>query len=101
MRLAGITLAGVTVDTMVAAFLLDASRMQYGIDRLALDLLNFRKVATVELLGKGKAQISMVHCDLDRVAAYASEDADITLRLADIPRRKSSTSAPAASNAGR
>ena len=51
----GVDVQGVALDSMVAAFLLDASRMQYGIDRLALDLLNFRKVATVELLGKGKA----------------------------------------------
>src|SRR5581483_7579570 len=58
--------------------------MQYGIDRLALDLLNFRKVATVELLGKGKAQTTMDKVDLPKVAAYASEDADITYRLAQL-----------------
>ena len=83
MRNVGIDIKGVSTDSMVAAFLLDASRMQYGIDRLALDLLNFRKIATVELLGKGKATVSMATIDLPRVAAYASEDADITLRLSD------------------
>ncbi len=84
MRTAGIHLAGIALDSMIAAFLLDSSRMQYGIDRLALDLLNFRKVATVELIGKGKDQISMDKIDLTRVAAYASEDADITFRLATL-----------------
>jgi DNA polymerase-1 len=84
MRNVGINVKGVVLDSMIAAFLLDASRMQYGIDRLALDLLNFRKVATVELLGKGKGQISMRQVDLTRVAAYASEDADITFRLANM-----------------
>jgi DNA polymerase-1 len=88
MRNLGVTVRGVALDSMIAAFLLDASRMQYGIDRLALDLLNFRKVATVELLGKGKNQISMQKVDLTRVAAYASEDADITLRLADLCDRE-------------
>ena len=33
---AGMTLRGVEMDSMVAAFLIDASRMQYGIDSLAL-----------------------------------------------------------------
>jgi DNA polymerase-1 len=84
MRNVGIALRGIVCDSMIAAFLLDASRMQYGIDRLALDLINFQKVATVELLGKGKTQVSMDKIDLTRVAAYASEDADITLRLATL-----------------
>jgi DNA polymerase-1 len=83
MRNVGINLCGLVLDSMVAAFLLDASRMQYGIDRLALDMLNFRKVATVELLGKGKSQTTMDKVDLPRIAAYASEDADIAFRLAE------------------
>ncbi len=84
MRQAGVNMRGVELDTMIAAFLLDASRLQFGIDRLALDLLNFRKVPTSDLIGSGKAQISMRLVDLDRIAAYASEDADIALRLADL-----------------
>jgi DNA polymerase-1 len=84
MRNIGIDLRGIVCDSMIAAFLLDASRMQYGIDRLAMDLINFQKVATVELLGKGKTQVSMDKIDLTRVAAYASEDADITLRLSTL-----------------
>jgi DNA polymerase I len=84
MRNAEIELKGIALDSMVGAFLLDASRMQYGIDRLALDLLNFKKVATAELIGKGQRQVSMERVDLARVAAYASEDADIALRLAQL-----------------
>jgi DNA polymerase-1 len=84
MRNVGIDIKGVAMDSMIAAFLLDAGRMQYGIDRLALDLLNFRKVATLELIGKGKSQVSMQKVDLTKVAAYASEDADISLRLVEL-----------------
>ncbi|MCC6422852.1 MAG: DNA polymerase I [Phycisphaerales bacterium] len=84
MRQAGVRLNGIELDSMVAMFLIDPGRMQYGIDRLALELLNFRKVATAELIGKGKQQISMERVELGRVAQYASEDADIALRLADL-----------------
>jgi DNA polymerase I len=52
MRQAGVNVRGVEVDSMIAAFLLDPSRMQYGIDRLALDMLNFRKVPTSDLIGR-------------------------------------------------
>jgi DNA polymerase-1 len=88
MRSAGIHLAGLEMDTMVAAFLLDASRMQYGIDRLALDLLNFRKIATAELIGKGKNQVTMDRLPLAQVTRYAAEDADISWRLSELLRKK-------------
>ncbi len=84
MRQAGVEVRGVELDTMIAAFVLDSSRMQYGIDRLALDYLNIRKVPTSDLIGKGNKQISMQKVDLNRIAAYASEDADVALRLADL-----------------
>ena len=84
MRQLGVEVRGVSLDTMIAAFVLDSSRMQYGIDRLALDFLNVRKVPTSDLIGKGAKQISMRNVDLPRVAAYASEDADVALRLANL-----------------
>ena len=79
----GIDVRGLTMDSMIAAFILDAGRMQFGIDRLALDILNFRKIPTEALIGKGRKQISMNRVELDRIACYAAEDADIALRLAD------------------
>jgi DNA polymerase-1 len=84
MRNLGVDVRGVALDSLVAAFLLDASRMQYGIDKLALDMLNFKKVATAELLGTGKKQTTMEKIDLPRIAGYASEDADIAFRLAEL-----------------
>jgi DNA polymerase I len=88
MREAGVEVRGIELDSMVGAFLLDSGRMQYGIDRLALDLLRFRKVPTVELIGKGKMALSMDRVELDKIACYASEDADIAWRLAEVERAK-------------
>src|SRR5258706_4880310 len=87
MRNAGITLRGVVMDTMIAAFFLDASRMQFGIDQLARDLLNFKKIATAELLGKGE-QVGMHRVPLEQVARYAAEDADVAWRLGEMLRGK-------------
>ena len=88
MRKAGIEVRGVEMDSMIGAFLLDASRMQYGIDRLALDLLNFKKVPTSDLIGKGRNQLTMDRVELSRIACYAAEDADIALRLSDYIAQK-------------
>jgi DNA polymerase-1 len=88
MRQNGVNVHGVELDTMVAAFVLDSARMQYGIDRLALDYLNIKKIPTSDLIGKGAKQISMRVVDLKRIAAYASEDADVALRLADLFEEK-------------
>ena len=51
-------------------------------------MLNFRKVPTVELIGKGRSQLSMDRVELQRIACYASEDADIALRLGESARRE-------------
>ena len=83
MRQAGVQMRDVVLDSMIAAFVLDATRNQFGIDPLAEAILQFRKIPTADLIGKGKNQISMARCSLDKVAIYASEDADIALRLAD------------------
>ncbi|HEV8603970.1 MAG TPA: DNA polymerase I [Tepidisphaeraceae bacterium] len=88
MRNAGITLRGIVMDTMIAAFLLDASRMQFGIDQLARDLLNFKKISTTELIGKGKEQVGMHRLPLEQVARYAAEDADVAWRLGEMLRGK-------------
>jgi len=84
LRQAGVRVRGVRMDTMIAAFLLDASRMTFGIDKLALDLLNFKKIPTTDLIGAGKNQRPMQSVDLTLITRYASEDADICLRLYEL-----------------
>ncbi|HYO11266.1 MAG TPA: DNA polymerase I [Tepidisphaeraceae bacterium] len=88
MRQAGIDVRGVSMDSMIAAFLIDAGRLRYGIDQLALDLLNFRKIETTELIGKGKNQITMDRVAMERISCYAAEDADVALRLNDLMEQK-------------
>ena len=82
MRKLGVQIRGIRLDSMIAAFVLDSSRDSFSMDRLASELLGFRKIATQELIGSGKNQISMQQVPVEHVARYASEDADITLRLA-------------------
>ncbi|MDB5293516.1 MAG: polymerase, partial [Phycisphaerales bacterium] len=88
MREAGVALRGIVLDSMVGAWLADPSRLHYGIDRLALDTLRFKKVPTTDLLGKGKNQTTMDKVELTKIACYAAEDADIAWRLAGLVDKK-------------
>lgn len=81
LRRAGIAMRGLDFDTMVASYLLDAGSRSHGIDALALQHLGFRKIATTEVIGKGREQTTMDRVPVETVARYACEDADITWRL--------------------
>lgn len=86
----GIELQGIEFDTMIASYLLNPSQRQHNLDSLSLKYLNYKKIPTSSLIGKGRSQISMKDVPLEKVATYACEDADITLRLKNVlePRLK-------------
>jgi DNA polymerase-1 len=88
----GVEVQGVSFDTMVASYLLDPGNRQHNIDSLALEYLDYKKVPTSELIGKGKKQITMREVPLEDITFYACEDADITRRLQHIfePKLKAS-----------
>ncbi len=80
---AGIRLEGITFDTMVASFLLEPGSRQHNLDTLALVHLDFRKIPTSAIIGKGKDEVTMADVPVEKVAPYACEDADITMRLVE------------------
>lgn len=82
----GIRVAGVDFDTMVASYLLNPSSRQHNLDALSLEHFNHKKISTQSLIGRGKNQISMREVEVERVAEYACEDADYTLRLQHVFR---------------
>lgn len=80
----GVELKGKFFDTMIAHYLLQPD-MKHGMDILAENYLNYKPQSIEELIGKkGKNQGSMRDVELDKVAEYAGEDADITLQLKTI-----------------
>ncbi|MCC6628448.1 MAG: DNA polymerase I [Chloroflexi bacterium] len=79
---AGITLAGVSFDTMIAAYLLGASSV--GLKDLAFKELGREMVPIEELIGRGKSQITMAEVATERAAAYAADDACCTMGLAEV-----------------
>jgi len=85
---AGMPLRGPLFDTMVAAHVLDSTRMTYKLDALAAELLDHRCIPIEDVIGRGKQQTTMDTVPVDVVATYAAEDADVALRLADVLARR-------------
>ena len=54
---------------------------RHNMDALAMRYLNYRPISITSLIGKGARQLTMDMISLERVAEYAAEDADVTLRL--------------------
>lgn len=78
----GIEIAGIDFDTLIAAYLISPGSRQHNLDALAREYLNYRMISIEALIGpRGKNQKTMDEIDIEQVAVYASEDADITFRL--------------------
>ena len=72
---------GLTEDTMLASFVLNAGRARHDMDSMALNYLGHQTIAYSDVAGKGAKQIPFSQVAIDDATRYAAEDADITLRL--------------------
>jgi DNA polymerase-1 len=75
---AGITLRGVVCDSLLASILTDPTRSGHKLDELALAYFDHRMIPIAELIGEGG---TMDQVPLAKIATYAAEDADLSLRL--------------------
>lgn len=76
-----INLVGVAFDTMLESYVLNSVGSRHDMDSLALNYLNHETIQFEDIAGKGAKQIGFNLVNLDIASPYASEDADITLRL--------------------
>ncbi|HEY2882595.1 MAG TPA: DNA polymerase, partial [Pirellulales bacterium] len=84
LRRAGIDVAGLQFDTMVASYLLDAGERNHNLDELASRYLNHTTTKIQALIGSGKSQKRMDEVPIAEITHYAAEDADVALRLAPL-----------------
>ncbi len=68
-------------DTMLISYVLDAGLHGHGMDELSLLHLGHMPIPFKQVTGRGKKEISFAQVELKTAAAYAAEDADVTLRL--------------------
>ncbi|MDR9498213.1 MAG: DNA polymerase I [Hydrogenovibrio sp.] len=78
---AGITLDGIAFDTMLESYCHNSTATRHNMDDLAQFYLQKATVHFADIAGKGKKQKTFNQIEIEPAAAYAAEDADITLQL--------------------
>ncbi len=77
----GIQMQGVSSDTMLESYVLNATATRHDMDSLALKYLGQSTIHFEDIAGKGAKQLTFDQIALEQAAPYAAEDADITLGL--------------------
>ncbi|MCH2548698.1 MAG: DNA polymerase I [Alphaproteobacteria bacterium] len=75
-------------DTMLLSYVLDGGRGKHNLDDLALRHLNHETIKYKDLTGSGKKKISFAEVPIQDALNYAAEDADITIKLHQIFKRR-------------
>ena len=78
----GVELAGPLFDTMVASYLVDATRSSHAIEGLAIERDNYRAGSEEALTGKGIKATRLDAVPADSMATYGGERAELPLSLA-------------------
>lgn len=75
-------------DTMLLSYSQEAGLHGHGMDELAGLHLGLTPISFKEVAGTGKSQITFAEVPIDKATEYAAEDADITLRLYQLLKRR-------------
>ncbi|MEX1221256.1 MAG: DNA polymerase I [Idiomarina sp.] len=76
-----IRLNGILSDTMLASYVYNSVGSRHDMDTLSLQYLQHKTISYTDVAGKGAKQITFNDVALEQAIPYASEDADVTLRL--------------------
>ena len=75
-------------DTMLLSYVLDAGVNGHGLDELAGRHLGHTMIKYSDVTGSGKSRISFAQVPVKQALDYAAEDADMTLRLHSLMKRR-------------
>jgi DNA polymerase I len=81
LRQAGVELAGVAYDSMLASFVLDPGRRSHAIDTLSLEHLGRSMRLYADVAGRGKGEIPFAEVPVTDAAAYCGTDSATVLAL--------------------
>jgi DNA polymerase-1 len=79
----GIGLRGLDTDTMLASYLLDATRSAHPLEDLAIEHSGYKALREEDVCGRGAKSISFAHVPIQAALDYAGERADLPLQLSE------------------
>jgi DNA polymerase-1 len=77
----GIEIIAPVDDAMLISYTQDAGRHAHGLEELSALHLGHTPVSLEQVTGTGRNRLPFANVPVDRAAAFAGEDADVTLRL--------------------
>ena len=80
----GVMLDGLGTDTMLASYLLDATRSAHRLEDLSLEHTAYKAIAEEDVCGKGVRALSLAEVPVEAVVDYAGERADLVGQLAPL-----------------
>jgi DNA polymerase-1 len=84
----GVTLRGLDLDTMIASYLIDATRSEHKFDDLALEYTSYKTIGEEDVCGRGAKAMSLAELPPEAVVDYAGERADLAGQLVPILREQ-------------
>jgi len=82
----GVTLRGLDTDTMLASYLLDATRATHRIEDLALEHVSYKALTEDDVCGKGARAVSLADLPAEAVVDFACERADLATQIGPVLR---------------
>ena len=79
----GINLTGLEFDTMLASYVVDATRSGHTIEEVALEHLGYKALTQEDVCGTGQKTIALPHLPAAAILNFAGERADLAWQLAD------------------
>src|SRR6478672_7786525 len=77
----GVVLKGIETDTMLASYLLDATRSSHPLEELALEHSGYKALREEDLCGRGAKAIPFAQIPAEGALDYAGERADLALQV--------------------
>ena len=79
----GIKLTGLQFDSMLASYLLDATRPGHPLEETSLEHLGYKALTEEDICGRGVKAVPVARLSPDAVLNYAGERADLTRQLSN------------------
>ncbi|HUK35400.1 MAG TPA: DNA polymerase I, partial [Vicinamibacterales bacterium] len=83
-----VVLGGLDTDTMLASYLLDATRSAHRLEDLSLEHTAYKALAEEDICGKGAKAMSLADVPVEAAVDYAGERADLVGQLAPLLRNQ-------------
>jgi DNA polymerase I len=84
----GLTLRGLDLDTMLASYLIDATRTEHKFEDLALEYTSYKAIAEEDVCGRGARAVSLAEVPAEAAVDFAAERADLAGQLVPILREQ-------------